>query len=230
MIKTINLIFVLILLVGFRVGELKATEHETGVWVVGAVSDAFGTDDEPSRWRYMVQGQLRSFSLLDGTRQAVIRGGLGYQASPDVRLWGGYAFYHTHVVHVGSADEHRFWQQVDWTMGRWGWGTLKSRTRMEQRIRENRDGTGWWLRQRFRADIPIKKKEGLNFILAAEAFFHLRDTAWSNEGFSQNRLIVGLGYRVSPGLGIEVGYMNQYYRIRNLPNLMNHLAILSFRF
>jgi len=115
-------------------------------------------------------------------------------------------------------------------MGRWNWGMLKSRTRMEQRFRENRDGTGWWIRQRFSINVPIGGRGDLKFILADESYFHLKDTTWSDSGWIQNRVFVMLGYKPSPKLRIEAGYLNQYFRVRGSSYLMNHLAVVSFRF
>ncbi len=223
----------LILLLGlleFASPNVWAIEQESGAWLVGLFSGSFGPDDNPSRWRYALQGQFRDFSLGDGVRQGVIRGGLGYQLSSKVTLWGGYAYYHTDVKNVGTAYENRIWQQVNWTMGRGDWGTFKSRTRLEQRYRENREGMGLWLRQQFRADIPVPARDDLSFILGLEVFFHLRDTDWADKGFIQNRVFIGLGYKASPRVRVEVGYLNQFFRVREAPDLMNHLAIVSFRF
>ena len=115
-------------------------------------------------------------------------------------------------------------------MGSGDWGTFKSRTRLEQRFREHREGTGLWIRQQFRSDIPVPARDRFSVILGIEAFFHLRGTDWADEGFIQNRVFIGMGYKASPRIGIEVGYLNQFIRIRESPDLMNHLAIVSFRF
>ena len=115
-------------------------------------------------------------------------------------------------------------------MGRWGWGTLKSRTRMEQRFREGRDGAGWWVRQQFRIDAPIGEGGKFSFILGNEAFIYLKETTWNDKGYIQNRLFLGLGYKASPKVTMELGYMNQHVRIREFPDLINHLAILNFKF
>lgn|GEM_PF-155886 len=221
---------VLFLVLGFNSTDIGAAETEGGAWLVAATSDSFGSGENPGNWRWSLQGQLRKFTLGDGLRQGVIRGGLGYKVSSNVTLWGGYAYYHTKLQNFGTAREHRIWQQVSWTVGRWGWGTLKSRTRLEQRFRENRDGTGWWVRQLFGVEIPIGGRDNLDFILAAEGYFHLKETGWSDDGFVQNRVYVMLGYKPSRKLRIEAGYLNQYFRVRGSPNLMNHVAVVSFRF
>lgn len=212
------------------VSDVQATDHESGIWAIASISRAFGPAEEPSPWRWSVQGQARKFSLLDGTRQGIIRGGIGYQISPNVTLWGGYAYYHTRVVNVGSTYGNRLWQQVNWTMGRWGWGTLKSRTRMEQRFREGRDGMGWWVRQQFRIDAPFGESGKFSFILGNESFIYLKETTWNDQGYIQNRLFTGLGYKASPKVTMELGYMNQHVRIRESADLINHLAILNFKF
>jgi hypothetical protein len=223
-------LILLLIYLGLASPDVRALEQESGAWLVGLLSGSFGSEENPSRWRYALKGQFRDFSLGDGVRQGTVRGGLGYQLNSKVTLWGGYVYFHTNVKNVGSAHENRIWQQVNWTMGSGDWGTLKSRTRLEQRFREHREGRGLWLRQQFRADIPVKARDKLSYILGLEAFFHLRGTDWADEGFIQNRVFIGMGYKVSPRMSIEVGYLNQFFRLRELPDLMNHLAIVGFRF
>jgi hypothetical protein len=208
---------------------LSATENEGGVWITGNYTDSFGADDEPGPWRYTLQFQGRKFTLADGTRQAVGRTGIGYQLNDRMTLWGGYAYYHTHVNHVGTAREHRIWQQLSWTLGKGDWGTFKSRSRLEQRFRNGRDGTGWHLRQQFRGDFPVGDSRRWTLIAGDEIFFYLRDTTWSKAGYAQNRLFLGAGYKFDNGLRVEAGYMNQFIRLRGLPDLMNHLLIVGFR-
>lgn len=228
--KIRNSLILLFLLLGLRSPDVRATENESGAWLIGSFSGSFGSDDRPSHWRYALQGQYRNFSLGDGVRQGIIRAGLGYQVNSKVTLWGGYAYYHTDVDNVGTAHESRSWQQVNWTMGGGDWGTFKSRTRLEQRFREHREGTGLMLRQQFRLDIPVHARDSLSYILGVEVFFHLRTTDWAEKGFNQNRIFIGLSFKISPRMRLEVGYMNQFIRIRQLPDLINHLAIVNLKF
>lgn len=219
-----------LLCLGLASPDVRALEQENGAWLVGLYSGSFGSEDKPNPWRYALQGQYRSFSRADGVNQGVMRVGLGYQLNSKVTLWGGYAYYHTDVKNVGTANENRTWQQVNWTIGSGDWGTFKSRTRLEQRFREHRQGSGLWIRQQFRSDIPVPARDRLSIILGIEAFFHLRSNDWADEGFIQNRVFIGMGYKVSSRIRVEVGYLNQFYRVREAPDLMNHLAIVSFRF
>ncbi len=230
MTKSFGPLILLIVLIGLPARHAMATLDESGVWIVGSYTHSFGTQDQPSRWRYSLQGQARKFTLLDGTRQAVGRGGLGYKINDRLTLWGGYAYYHTRVNSVGSTYEHRLWQQLSWTVGRGSWGSFKSRTRLEQRFRHQRDGTGWHIRQQFKVDFPIGQQKLWSLIVADEVHFHLRDTSWSTKGFSQNRLFLGTGYKISGQATIEVGYMNQLIRLRDSPDLINHLLIVKFKF
>lgn len=137
----------------------------------------------------------------------ILRPAIGWRLNPKVDLWAGYA----HVtLDTGSADitEHRLWQQVSFQAGEVLGGQLTSRTRLEQRERENADGTGYRLRQLVRWSRPIDDTP-LSIVATNEVFAAFNDTDWGQRsGFDQNRAFIGLGVRLSGKARLEAGYLN----------------------
>jgi hypothetical protein len=77
---------------------------------------------------------------------------------------------------------------------------------------------------------PVSESGKVRFIAAIEPFFSLRSTDWGGSaGFSQNRVFLGLGWRVSQRVGIEAGYVNQYSQIDDADDLVSHLALFHLR-
>jgi len=81
---------------------------------------------------------------------------LGYRLNKTVTLWAGY----THDPQYSGGDftvmEHRAREQVTFdNIARIGGGKLSARVRVEQRWRENVDGTGWRLRPYLKYSLPI---------------------------------------------------------------------------
>jgi hypothetical protein len=137
----------------------------------------------------------------------ILRPALGWRLNPSVDLWAGYAHV---MLDTGSADitEHRLWQQVTFKAGEVFGGQLSSRTRLEQRERENADGTGYRLRQLVRWSRPIDDTP-LSIVATNEVFAAFNDTDWGQRsGFDQNRAFIGLGVRLSGTARLEAGYLN----------------------
>ena len=207
---------------------LDAAENEWGAWMVVSKSGPLGSGDQPGPWRYGLQFQGRYFDRLDGAGQFVFRPGVAWRMNSKLTFWGGYAYYYTDVKNVGTRNENRLWQQINWNMLNWGRTSFKSRTRLEQRFIDERDGTGVWLRQQFRMDSPLESNDDIKLILGVEGFWHLRGTAWADTGYAQSRLFAGLGFDM--GLTtVEMGYMYQHNQIKFSPDLVNHLLIFSLK-
>lgn len=222
-------IFLCFLVAGLLAPSARAEESEYGAWLIASADGALFDVDAPGHWRYSVQGQFRAFSLADGARQVVGRGGIGYRFKDRLTAWAGYAYFQLHADGVGTARENRTWQQVNWNMGAWNRAVWKSRTRLEQRFREGRSGTGWSLRQQLGVEMPLSAWNGVSLIFSDEVFFDLRQTSWVQTGFSQNRVFAGLGFKNKGSASLEAGYMHQYIRVRESPDLVNHLLILRLK-
>lgn len=63
-----------------------------------------------------------------------------------------------------------------------------SRTRLEQRMIEARDGTAWRLRQFVRVQAPVGRPGGWQAVATTEGFFNLNATSWGvRNGVDQRR-------------------------------------------
>ena len=208
----------------------SATENDPGAWIVFSTTDAFQTDGQDSRWHYWFDAQARYFDLGSGANQWLARPGIGYAISDNVNGWVGYARFRARNSAGDVADENRYWQQIDWTAGRWNDGRISMRVRLEQRSISVGDDVGLVLRYRAKYVRPIGQNGSTSLIVAIEPFVDLRDTDWGGDsGLGQNRVLIGFGRRLSDQLSIEAGYMNQYIWRDNAENRVNHLGVLNFK-
>lgn len=128
----------------------------------------------------------------------------------------------------GEIAENRMWEQYIWS-GSTPFGNFTFRPRLEQRWQANGGDTGSRFRQFLKFSWPISFLPGTDFVLWDEVFVNLYDTDWGPRlqmhlGFEQNRGFVGVGYRFSPELKTEIGYMNQYIQTHSAANdRMNHI-------
>jgi hypothetical protein len=123
----------LALLLALAPRPAAAMEDRSSLWLVGTLDGMLGAGEEFSPWRYRIRGQLRTFDAFDGTRQALVQSSIGRRLGGGFTFWGGYAFYQNNPSSIGSSQENRIWQQLDWTDLGWDGGTLRTRTLLEQR-------------------------------------------------------------------------------------------------
>lgn len=205
-----------------------AADDETGIWTIVSMTDAFQTDDGPSRWLYWFDAQARYVEFDSGANQWLVRPGIGYQINDKLRGWVGYARLRNRNAAGRVTDENRYWQQLDWPVGRFGRGQVTMRARLEQRSLSSGDDLGVVLRLMTRYQQPVG--ENLRLSLSLEPFVDLRDTDWGGDsGLAQNRLTVGLGWPLNDRVSLEAAYMNQYVWVDNGRERMNHIGLLNFR-
>lgn len=207
----------------------SATEHNPGTWMTFSASDTFRTEGEDSRWRYWFDAQARYFDVGSGINQWLVRPAIGYEISDSVNAWFGYARFRTRNRAGTIADENRYWQQIDWAVGRWENTRASMRVRLEQRSLSIGEDTGLVFRFMTKFVRPIGVDGRTSLVLGIEPFVDLRDTDWGGDaGLGQNRTFIGLGWRLTDRFSMEAGYMNQYVWIDNAENLSNHFGVLNF--
>ncbi|MEO7469376.1 MAG: DUF2490 domain-containing protein [Sphingobium limneticum] len=160
----------------------------------------------------MAEAQVRLTDDIGGGSQIILRPGIGARIGRDAHAIAGYAYVRTDPASGTMTHEHRPWQQVQFVPVRHGDGTplLISRTRLEQRMVEGRDGTGWRLRQFIRAQQPIARNGAIQAVAFTEGFFNLNSTRWGvRDGVDQWRTFVGIGLPVGERARLEPGYLNQ---------------------
>lgn len=211
-------------------GGVSATENDRGYWAVFSTTDAFPSADGASRWHYWFDAQARYADLGSGANQFLARPAIGYALRGSLKGWVGYARFRTRNKAGRVADENRFWQQLDWRAGRWRGGNVTMRVRLAQRSVSAGNDTGVWVRYMAKYVRPIGRDGKTSLVLALEPFVDLKDTDWGGKaGLRQNRVAVGLGWRLSDRITLEAGYMNQYLVRDNAANISNHLALFNIK-
>ena len=225
----IGLMATIVIVIG-GMSDSFAADDFVGAWTVFNATDAFQTDDGPSRWSYWIDAQARYFDVGSGINQYLVRPGIGFKPGENLSVWAGYARFRSRNRAGFVVDENRYWQQLNWTSGQWNGGTFSMRARLLERFVDAGDDMGLVLRflTRYVRSIGTDGKKSL--ILGIEPFVDLRTTDWSGgTGIYQNRTYIGVGWRVSDKLSIDTGYMNQFLWVDNGDEVSNHLAILNFK-
>jgi hypothetical protein len=154
--------------------------------------------------------------------QSLLRPGLGYALTDQSTVWLGYARVENYLPNHTDIPENRVWEQYMWS-GSTPLGAFTSRSRLEQRWQANGGDTGSRVRQFFKFSWPISLLPGVDFVVWDEVFVNLYQTDWgpqvkSRQGFDQNRGFVGFGYRFTPEIKTEIGYLNQYIDVHSSSN------------
>ena len=137
--------------------------------------------------------------------QGILRPGLGYVLSPTASVWVGYAYVPTmEPFTTTDRNEQRVWEQFSWSTGT-DLGAFSSRSRLEQRFRPPGSDVGWRFREKIMLSHPLDFAPGLYLLLSDELFINVNRTHWTNEGFNQNRVFSGIGFRWDENTRTEIG-------------------------
>ena len=195
-----------------------------GALLLGAAQPAVAEDDTQA-WAAVIasgtvrgdlflwlEGQARAIDDVGGGSQLVLRPAIGARIGRDAHAVVGYAYVRTDPETGRTTEEHRIWQQLQFAALRTKAGAplVISRTRLDQRMIEGRDDTGWRLRQFVRLQVPIARKGAVQAVAFTEGFFNLNSTQWgARDGVDQWRTFVGVGLPVAKRMRLEPGYLNQ---------------------
>ena len=202
-------------------------QYDSGVWGVAMARGNFAylNPDLSKRWLWWMEGQARFRECCNSEfalNQSLLRPGLGYALTDQSTVWLGYARVENYLPNHTDIPENRIWEQYMWS-GKTPLGAFTSRSRLEQRWQANGGDTGSRFRQFFKFSWPISFLPGIDFVLWDEVFVNLYQTDWgpqvkSRQGFDQNRGFVGFGYRFTPEIKTEIGYLNQYIDVHSSSN------------
>jgi hypothetical protein len=186
-------------------------------------------DPRLKNFRFWLDGQGRFGNNFSDLSQGQIRPGLGYSLSDKTTVWLGYVYTFTSSPFAKrDFDEHRIWQQFLWTQPTKQWGTLTSRTRLEQRFAETGNDVAWRVRQMFKISWPIPFNPSFSLVASDEVFVNLSNADWGpNQGLDQNRAFVGAGYNFDKHIKTEIGYMNQFIDRPVSPDRMDHILSVN---
>ena len=200
----------------------RAAEHDLNAWA--AVTASIDVGKKGVIW---LEAQTRFTDDASRLGQLLLRPAIGYKVDGLTTVFLGYAYVRTDPVGLGLSKEHRAFQQLSFRLaGDENGVTLTGRTRLEQRFREDMDGTGVRLRQQLRLTAPIEGKA--RAVVWTEPFIGLNRTAWGQEpGVNVWRNFFGVSLPVGAGLSLEPGYLNQYF-VRNGRDRVDHIASVTF--
>lgn len=170
--------------------------------------------------------------LTDDAKRAsqfLFRPSVAYKLNDKLSLGGGYAYLRIDPKGVAGFSEHRSFQQAQFTFFADNSGPqLSTTTRLEQRFREGRDGTGWRLRHQTRLDLPVSRHRPGKIVFWNETFYSLNSNDWAGRsGISAMINFVGVSVPLTNKVTFEPGYLN-FRVIQSGPDTVNHVAGIFF--
>ena len=161
--------------------------------------------------------------------QFFTRYSVAYQVAPKTSVALGFDHVVNHPAGNEAIDENRLWQQIHYKFDSIHGVNLSSRTRLEQRWRENGDETSYRFRQMIRATMPLNVNPKISLVAFDEVFINLNNTDWNvSRGKDQNRVFLGASYTFNSNTSIESGYLNQFVNTRNIDR-MNHVLATTLK-
>jgi|SRR5688572_10338452 hypothetical protein len=201
----------------------SALASEDGqVWIAGSatikLSDA---------WRLSEDMNARFSDDRNGLYQLQSATLLHYRLGKKVTVAGGYVHSPQYSDGDRIALERRAREQVTVDdIGRIGAGKISARLRMEQRWRDNADGTAWRIRPYVKYALPLVGKTSL--VLSNETFLNLNTTTFQQQdGLDRMRNLIAINTPLLKNFTAEVGYLNQYGFVRGGEDASDHVASLS---
>lgn len=182
-----------------------------------------GPSSKGSRFLVSFDAQMRFREDASELDVAVVQAGAGWRVRPNVDLWAGAS--DIQLRRAGpDAHERRAWAGASVRLGTWLGGQWSSRTRLERRVRDTGDDSGWRLREQVRYMRPFASHPMLALVLSDELFYTFDDTDWGQRrGVEQNRAFVGAAWLAAPHLRLEAGYLAQHARRPgSTPDFTNH--------
>jgi len=200
------------------------TDNDAQVWV-----NLTATGSIKDRLIYFAEIQPRAADDASRLDQLILRPAIGWKLSDRVSVFQGYARVVTYVGDRDARREDRSFQQVTWTLPQGRRAEIQSRTRLEQRWRDDGDDMGLRLREMIRGEIAFARDgRGVRALGYAELFVGLNRTDWNTRpGFDQLRSFAGVEVPVGARSTIEAGYLNQLADRSGRAVRMNHVASLA---
>jgi hypothetical protein len=225
---SVAMLFVLCLsLLRVDAQNTRVTNRNTIGWY-----NAFGTFKTSKKTSIHAEYQFRRTELISGAQQGLLRFGINYTLNPKVKIRLGYAWIETFAygdipINALGKDftEHRLFQMITLS-DKISQVELSHRFILEQRWigrysnanlkREDEFPFSNRLRYMFRVQASLKGK-AINDKTPYAAIYNETFIGFGkqvNENiFDQNRLGILLGYRFSPTLRMEIGYLNQILQV-----------------
>jgi hypothetical protein len=201
----------------------SALASEDGqVWIAGSATIKLN-----DAWRLSEDMSARFSDDRNGLYQLQSATLLHYRLGKKVTVAGGYVHSPQYSDGDRIALERRAREQVTVDdIGRIGAGKISARLRMEQRWRDNADGTAWRIRPYVKYALPLVGKTSL--VLSNETFLNLNTTAFQQQdGLDRMRNLIAINTPLLKNFTAEIGYLNQYGFVRGGEDTSDHVASLS---
>ena len=192
---------------------MQAQDSETGNWWI-----YIGSKKINDKWNWHHEVQYRNYNFIGDLEQLLLRTGFGVNLTPgnnNLLLGYGYILSENYIPGTDeklSIGEHRIFQQFI-TKQSFGRVAIQHRYRVEERWVEDSDFK-WRFRYFLALNIALSNPEMMPdtwyLSLYNEIFLN-----GQNAVFDRNRIYAALGYRVSPQLKVEMGFMSQVYEKRS---------------
>ena len=196
-----------------------ATQQDFQQWTLW-----FGNHHLDETWAVSMQVENRLREDATEVDKQIFKPGGYYAFTDTLKLGIGYKY----VKKKGSKDEQDPWEELFWNpapIGKFDW---THQFRWEQRTGGGVDGVVHRLRYLLHVTHPLGDS-GRYYLAAQEAVrFNAPSKDWGPvNGFEQSRAYLGVGRNMTPKLKIEVGYLWNYQRFRDV-NHSNHVLRLQF--
>ena len=201
----------------------SALASEDGqVWIAGSATIKLN-----DAWRLSEDMSARFSDDRNGLYQLQSATLLHYRLGKKVTVAGGYVHSPQYSDGDRIALERRAREQVTVDdIGRIGAGKISARLRIEQRWRDNADGTAWRIRPYVKYALPLVGKTSL--VLSNETFLNLNTTTFQQQdGLDRMRNLIAINTPLLKNFTAEVGYLNQYGFVRGGEDASDHVASLS---
>lgn len=198
--------------------------HDQQIWTT-----ANATAKLTDKWRLQEEVVARFSDNKNGLYEIESNTLVGYRLNKAVTLWAGYTHDPQYSDGHFTTMEHRAREQVTFdNVARLGSGKLSFRWRMEQRWRENADGTGWRVRPYVKCSIPFGKGSKTSLAISNETFFNLSTTSFQRQsGLDRMRNMIAISTPLAKKLTAEIGYLNQHGFVRGGEDTSDNIASVS---
>jgi len=204
-------------------GAAHAREDEQ-LWTSANATVKLGGD-----WRLTQEATARFSNNRNGLYEIEGVTLLGYKLGKSITLAAGYVHNPQYSGGDFTVMERRAREQVTFdNLAELGGGKLSARMRLEQRWRENADGTAWRARPFVKYSLPLRKGGKTALTLSSETFVNLKNTSFQrSEGLDRMRNLIAISTPLAGGLSLEAGYLNQYGFVRGGDDSVDHTASVS---
>lgn len=210
MLYVMKTVRILILVLVVHTGALA---QDVGSWWM-----YWGSNKLSDRFGVWTEAQLRDYGFLNTKDQLLLRTGIEYYLKPTYTITGGYGFIKDWTEDADPdlvKTENRLWQQFNIVNNK-SRLQFHHRLRLEQRWVKSAEEVSYLNRFRYRLLVlyPLNKRT-----MGAKTWFlagynEIMFGFGNDSGFDQNRLYGALGYRFSPRVELQTGYLFQTFSSR----------------